>query len=70
MGHDYGSYTSPHLAKYNERVCLNGDAVSDQVLLQAFEQVEAARGDVSLTYFEFTTVAPFTFWQAPIWIMR
>jgi dihydrofolate synthase/folylpolyglutamate synthase len=57
LGYDYGSYTSPHLARYNERVCLNGDAVSDQVLLQAFEQVEAARGDVSLTYFEFGTVA-------------
>lgn len=57
LGYDYGSYTSPHLARYNERVCLNGDEVSDQALLQAFEQVEAARGDVGLSYFEFGTVA-------------
>jgi dihydrofolate synthase/folylpolyglutamate synthase len=57
LGQRYGSYTSPHLVDYNERIRVNGDAVSDQVLLQAFEQVEKARGEVSLSYFEFGTLA-------------
>ena len=57
LGHSYGSYTSPHLARYNERVRLQGEPVPDETLLQAFEQVEAARGEVSLSYFEFGTLA-------------
>jgi len=57
LGHRYASYTSPHILNYNERVRLQGKAVSDELLLQAFEQVEAARGDVSLSYFEFGTLA-------------
>jgi len=57
LGHSYGSYTSPHLAHFNERVCLNNDPVSDAALIQAFEHVEAARGEVSLSYFEFGTLA-------------
>jgi dihydrofolate synthase/folylpolyglutamate synthase len=60
LGHSYGSYTSPHLARYNERVCLNGEAVPDEALLQAFERVESARGDVNLSYFEFGTIATFS----------
>jgi len=57
LGQSYGSYTSPHLRAYNERVRLQGEPVPDETLLQAFEQVEAARGDVSLSYFEFGTLA-------------
>ena len=57
LGHSYGSYTSPHLAAYNERVRLQGEPVPDEALLQAFERVEVARGDVSLSYFEFGTLA-------------
>ena len=57
LGHSYGSYTSPHLATYNERVRLQGEPVPDETLLQAFELVEAARGEVSLSYFEFGTLA-------------
>jgi len=56
-GSSYGSYTSPHLATYNERVRLQGEPVPDETLLQAFELVEAARGEVSLSYFEFGTLA-------------
>lgn len=58
-GQTVGCYTSPHLLFYNERVRLNGHNVSDQSLIRAFEQVEAARGSVSLTYFEFGTLAAF-----------
>jgi len=52
-----GMYTSPHLIDFNERARVNGQALSDAELVGAFEKVNAARGDVSLTYFEFTTLA-------------
>lgn len=52
-----GLYTSPHLLRYNERVVINGQPVSDDCLCDAFEAIEAARGDISLTYFEFGTLA-------------
>ena len=52
-----GAYTSPHLVRYNERVRVGGRAVSDAALVEAFERVDAARGDVSLTFFEFGTLA-------------
>ncbi|MFC4261242.1 bifunctional tetrahydrofolate synthase/dihydrofolate synthase [Marinobacter lacisalsi] len=58
-GQSVGCYTSPHLLAYNERVRINGHNVSDEALIRAFEQVEAARGSVSLTYFEFGTLAAF-----------
>lgn len=54
-----GSYTSPHLLRFNERICLDGEPVADAPLVAAFERIEAARGEVSLTYFEFTTLAAF-----------
>ena len=56
-GYTTGLYTSPHLFAYNERVRINGCAVEDGELVTAFERVEAARGDVALTYFEFGTLA-------------
>ncbi len=59
LGQRHGSYTSPHLLDYNERIRVNGEAVSDQALLQAFEEVEQARGEISLSYFEFGTLAAF-----------
>ena len=52
-----GAYTSPHLLRYNERVRIDGQPVDDAALVAAFEAVEAARGEVSLTYFEFGTLA-------------
>lgn len=52
-----GCYTSPHLLHYNERVKLNGQPASDEALCRAFARVEAARGEESLTYFEFGTLA-------------
>ncbi len=52
-----GTYTSPHFIRYNERICIDGVAVSDQTICQAFERIEQARGEISLTYFEFGTLA-------------
>ncbi len=56
-GQSVGAYTSPHLFQYNERVRLNGVVVSDVLLVNAFERIEKVRGSVSLTYFEFGTLA-------------
>jgi dihydrofolate synthase/folylpolyglutamate synthase len=55
-GYKTGLYTSPHLLRYNERVRIAGQQTSDAELVAAFEKVEAARGDISLTYFEFGTL--------------
>jgi dihydrofolate synthase/folylpolyglutamate synthase len=56
-GYRVGLYTSPHLLQFNERARVDGLAASDEALIEHFEAVEAARGDCSLTYFEFTTLA-------------
>ena len=56
-GYRVGMYTSPHMIHFNERARINGEIVADEVLIEQFEAVEAARRDVSLTYFEFTTLA-------------
>ena len=55
-GYRTGLYTSPHLLRYNERVRIAGREASDAELVAAFERVDAARGDTSLTYFEFGTL--------------
>ena len=56
-GYAVGSYTSPHLWRYNERICINGEPVSDDAICEAFARVDTARQDTSLTYFEFGTLA-------------
>ncbi|MGH8250810.1 MAG: bifunctional tetrahydrofolate synthase/dihydrofolate synthase [Steroidobacteraceae bacterium] len=58
-GHDTGLFTSPHLLRYNERIRVRGREASDQALLAAFERIDAARGEVSLTFFEWNTLAAF-----------
>ncbi len=52
-----GAFTSPHLLRYNERIRLDGAEAQDDALVAAFERIEAARGDIPLTYFEFGTLA-------------
>jgi dihydrofolate synthase/folylpolyglutamate synthase len=62
-----GSFTSPHLIRYNERIRLNGKPASDQQLCRAFEMIDQARERISLSYFEFATLAAllcFT-WEKP-----
>lgn len=58
-GRHVGTYTSPHLHRYNERVTIDGQPVSDQAMVAAFERIEQVRGAVTLTYFEFGTLAAF-----------
>ena len=56
-GYKVGRYTSPHLLRYNERICINGEQVTDTELCESFDRIDRARGDISLTYFEFGTLA-------------
>lgn len=60
-GYQVATYTSPHLLHFNERICLDGRPVTDETLICAFAAVESARhqAGVSLSYFEFTTLAAF-----------
>jgi dihydrofolate synthase/folylpolyglutamate synthase len=53
------AYTSPHLLTFNERLRINGKELQDNLWCEAFQQVENARGEIELTYFEFTTLAAF-----------
>ena len=52
-----GSYTSPHIIRYNERMAINGRSATDAQIVAAFERIESVRADVPLTYFEFGTLA-------------
>lgn len=56
-GFRVGCYTSPHLLRYNERVRIGRTEASDAELSRALAAVEAARGEIALTYFEFSTLA-------------
>jgi len=56
-GYCTGLYTSPHLLRYNERIRVDAVDVDDATIVRAFERVEQARLDTSLTYFEFGTLA-------------
>jgi dihydrofolate synthase/folylpolyglutamate synthase len=56
-GHRTGLFTSPHLLRYNERVQIDGIPAADASLLAAFERIESARGAVTLTFFEYNTLA-------------
>ncbi len=63
-GYRVGCYTSPHLLRYNERVRINGRDADDVCLAAAFEEVERARGDTPLTYFEHGTLAAWAIFRA------
>lgn len=52
-----GKSTSPHLVSFNERIVVDGEPASDEAICGAFAAIEAARGDISLSYFEFGALA-------------
>ncbi|MBD9356545.1 bifunctional tetrahydrofolate synthase/dihydrofolate synthase [Methylomonas albis] len=56
-GYRVGAYTSPHILRYNERIRIDGEPVDDTLICEAFTRIDAARGDTSLSYFEFGTLA-------------
>lgn len=57
VGRVTGAYTSPHLGRYNERIRLDGAPADDARILDAFRRIEAVRGEIPLTYFEYGTLA-------------
>ncbi|KDN27684.1 folylpolyglutamate synthase [Vibrio fortis] len=56
-GYSVGVYSSPHLIRYNERVRINGQDLSDQQLVDSFDFIEKERGEISLSFFEYGTLA-------------
>lgn len=62
-GYRTGLYRSPHLMRYNERVVIDGVEASDAALCSAFAEIEKARAEIALTYFEFGTLAA-------LWLFR
>jgi dihydrofolate synthase/folylpolyglutamate synthase len=63
-GHKAGAFTSPHLLRYNERIRVDGAEASDAELVTAFEAIEAARGNTTLTFFEFNALAALLVFRA------
>jgi dihydrofolate synthase / folylpolyglutamate synthase len=63
-GYRVGTFTSPHLRDYRERIRVHDRWVSEQELVSAFERIEAARGQVGLTFFEFNTLAALLVFEA------
>jgi len=59
-GYRVGCFTSPHLVRYNERICLDGKAVDDHRICRAFDRIDQARGTTSITFFEFSALAALT----------
>ena len=58
-GASVASFSSPHLSDYRERIRFDGAWVDEAELVAAFEAVDAARGDISLSYFEWSALAAF-----------
>lgn len=56
-GYSVACFTSPHFLRYNERIRLDDNEVSDQLLIESFDRIDQARGNIPLTFFEFGTLA-------------
>ncbi len=67
-GYKVGLYTSPHLVRFNERICINNAQISDDGIVDAYEAVKAVRkGDREPTFFEYTTaMALYAFGKAGV----
>jgi dihydrofolate synthase/folylpolyglutamate synthase len=63
-GYKVGTFTSPHLRDYRERILIHDRLVHAEELVAAFEKIEAARGSVSLTFFEFNALAALLIFEA------
>jgi len=59
-GYNVGTYTSPHILAFNERIQINGTPVTDKQIVEAFDSIENQRQETKLTYFEFSTLAALT----------
>lgn len=63
QGYRVGAYTSPHILKYNERIKIDGQPVTDELICDAFTRIESVRNNLSLSYFEFGTLAALDIFQ-------
>jgi dihydrofolate synthase/folylpolyglutamate synthase len=73
QGAQVGVFTSPHILAFNERIVINDEPASDGTVVEAFEAIEQARGEISLTYYEFSALAAaFIFQNArvDVWILE
>jgi dihydrofolate synthase / folylpolyglutamate synthase len=59
-----GAFTSPHLIRYNERIRVDGAEASDAELIAAFEAIDAVRGEITLTFFEYNALAALAVFRA------
>jgi dihydrofolate synthase/folylpolyglutamate synthase len=67
QGYRVGAYSSPHILKYNERIKIDGIPVPDELICEAFARIESVRGNTSLSYFEFGTLAALDiFWRSSL----
>jgi dihydrofolate synthase/folylpolyglutamate synthase len=72
-GYRVGTFTSPHLRDYRERIRVHERLVTSDELLAAFEKIEAARGTIGLTFFEFNALAALLVFEAcalDIWVLE
>ena len=72
-GFRVGSYTSPHVIAYNERIRVDRSTASDDDIIAAFRAIESVRDDVPLTYFEYGTLAALAVFAAAdldVWILE
>lgn len=72
-GYRVGAFTTPMLFRYNEQVRLNGQSPQDETFCEAFAQIEAVRGDIPLTPFEYGTLAALLIFKAAnleVWILE
>lgn len=72
-GYRVGTFTSPHLRDYRERIRVHDRLVSAAELLAAFETIDAARGSIGLTFFEFNTLAAMLVFAASaldVWVLE
>jgi dihydrofolate synthase/folylpolyglutamate synthase len=63
LGVKAGAFTSPHLLRYNERIRVDGAEAGEAELISAFQAIDAARGAITLTFFEYNALAA-------LWVFR
>jgi dihydrofolate synthase / folylpolyglutamate synthase len=72
-GKKVGMFTSPHFRDYRERIRIRGGLVEPEALIAAFERIEAARGEIPLTFFEYNTLAVLLLFEAAaldVWVLE
>lgn len=62
-GYQFGQFTSPHLLRFNERICINQQPIPDERLCQLFAKIEAVRGDTDLSFFEMSFLAALLYFK-------